>query len=146
MSTSKLPIVAALAALALGACTGPAEPKLAALDGTQGDTLNWNTAEEEPALEDTTLIGEVDDLRVFAARNADGEWCAAITLPETTEREPFASLSCVDSDRFLTHGVILEMSDPSREVGATVLPDNFSGELDSKWERVNGNLAVYYER
>jgi hypothetical protein len=38
------------------------------------------------------------------------------------------------------------MSDPSREVGATVLPDNFSGELDSKWERVNDNLAVHYER
>jgi hypothetical protein len=146
MSKSKLLIVAALAALALGACTGPAEPQFAALDGTQGDTLNWNTAEEEPALEDTTLIGEVDDLRVFAARNTDGEWCAVITLPETMEGEPFASMSCVASDRFLAHGAILEMSDPSREVGATVLPDNFSGELDNRWERVSDNLAVYYER
>jgi hypothetical protein len=138
--------VAAMAALALGACTGPAEPQFAALDGTLGNTLNWKTTEDEPALEDTTLIGEVDDLRVFAARNSDGKWCAVITLPETTDREPLASLACVPSDRFLSHGAILEMSDPSREVGATVLPDNFNGELGDKWERVNENLAVYYER
>jgi hypothetical protein len=32
-----------------------------------------------------------------------------------------------------------------RKVGATVLPDNVSGELDDQWERVDGNLAVYYE-
>lgn len=131
-------------AVALTARSGPAEPELAILGEAPVELPAWVSERAGLPVEDLTRVAEVDHLVVFASRDDEDSWCVVLAIAPTSEGSDWvAGASCAPSKRFAAYGVSVEATAPSgRYGGALLLPDDFSGEIGDRWERVNDNLAV----
>ena len=132
-----MPLV--VAAAAITACSGTADPQLALMAETPAQLPGWFT---NPPIEDLAQVGSVDQLNVFAGRDGEDNWCVVLAIEPTTGGPDWmAASSCAPSERFAAEGVSVTISS-TRDSSALLLPDDFSGQMEDGWERINDNLAV----
>ncbi|GAA1219219.1 hypothetical protein [Rhodoglobus aureus] len=91
-------------------------------------------------------VGDFEELSVFAAVTSDDAWCAYGAVPDLPRREGVSLVACVSPEEFVKSGIPINLETPELTIHAIVLPDNFRGEIDETWERVNDSLAVSYEQ
>lgn len=131
------------AAAAFTACSGTAEPELAIMGETPAQLPEWVSNSEDMPVKDLTHVADVDHLNVFASRDGEDNWCVVLAIEPTSEGSDWSAASgCSSSERFATDGIWVKTGSSTRFGGALLLPDDFSGEIEDDWERVNDNLAV----
>jgi len=130
MRTSPRTTTLVAAGLLLTGCT-TAPPRLAVLDqptSTRGPGDGVGPAHH---------IGDVNGATVYAARGpADQPWCVVIVL-DTTE-----ATSCTTDDTFARRGVTISVTNGTHAADATLLPDDFTGDLEDGWQMIGPNLAA----
>ncbi|MBH0083884.1 hypothetical protein [Salinibacterium sp. SWN167] len=131
-------------AMALSSCSGAEHPRLALLDGSSGDQRDSSPSPDSRWPDDMAFVGEFRELSVFAAVTADNSWCAYGAVPDLPDREGASLVSCISPEEFLNSGVRIDLETTGLTIHALVLPDNFHGEIDATWSRVNDNLVVDY--
>lgn len=130
-------------AVALTACSGASKPELAIMEEAPTELPAWVSGPEGLPTNDLAHVADVDQSKVFASRD-DDNWCVLLAIEPTSEGSTgMTSAACAPAKRFASDGVWVETGGSSTGlVGALLLPDDFSGEIEDDWERVNDNLAV----
>ncbi|GAA1219281.1 hypothetical protein [Rhodoglobus aureus] len=138
-------IIAVGAALMLTACSTTAGPQLAVMDeGGNAQLPDWVENPEGIPTIDLTLIGEYDDMTVYASRNDDDEWCVIAALaPLASENDWVVSTACGPAIYFGINGAEIRGGSSTRSGGALLLPDGYTGTIEDGWVRINDNLAVW---
>ncbi|MPV90240.1 hypothetical protein GB882_16325 [Georgenia ruanii] len=126
-----------------GASQATAPPQLAAFDqpATAEDALPDGRDFEEFA--SFRRIGEVDGALVYAAQGpVEHPWCIVVVVDGPTEDDAVAGGSCADDAVFARRGVSVEVGGLGQHRTATLLPDDFTGQLEDGWEVVGPNLGA----
>lgn len=119
------------------------EPRMEIMDAAPAELPPWISESARLPVNDLAHVADVDDFKVFASRDDEGQWCVLLALEPTSDGSDWAvGSSCAPSQRFATDGISIEASSSGRWGGALLLPDNFGGKIGDEWERVNDNLAV----
>jgi hypothetical protein len=94
--------------------------------------------ETEPRLDQPRHVGDVNGVSVYAAQGTpDQPRCILIVLG-TTE-----ATSCTTEEDFARRGVTIRLDHSDGDsVAATLLPDEFTGQLEDGWEILGPNLAA----
>ncbi|MGY2074894.1 hypothetical protein [Blastococcus sp. SYSU DS0828] len=131
--------------LLLTGCGGPAAPELAVLDrsATAEDAVP-DGVEVPEGVDDLRHVAEADGAQVYAGRGAaDHPWCVVVLVGSVEGENWVTGSSCTDDDTFAERGVWVEVGGADVERGAaTLLPDDFDGELRPSWEIAGPNLAL----
>lgn len=142
-------VAAVVAGLLVSACSASqavAPPRLAALDrpATAKDALPDNAGVPLDEYANLRHIGQVDDVLFYAAQGPeDRPWCMVMVLDGPADNDAFSGGTCTTDDHFARHGLTggLGRSDDSR-VSATLLPDDFTGQLEDGFTIIGPNLAA----
>ncbi|WP_127125377.1 hypothetical protein [Georgenia sp. SYP-B2076] len=144
--TAAAAVITGLAMTGCGSSQPAAPPQLAALDrlATAEDVLP--DGRELPLEEYSNLrrIGEVDGALVYAAQGtAEHPWWMVIVLDGPAEDDAVAGGSWANDEDFTQRGITVSIGRGAGQgVTATLLPDDFTGQLEDGSTIIGPNLAV----
>ncbi|MGY1855807.1 hypothetical protein [Modestobacter sp. SYSU DS0290] len=140
--TTAAPLAATV--LAIAGCSSSAAPELAVFDrpATAEDAVP-DGVDLHQELGETRYIGEVQGARVYAAQGpADRPWCVVALTGTVEDGHWVAGSSCANDADFGQRGVWVGVGGAEVEGGtALLLPDDFSGELQDRWQVAGPNLG-----